>query len=159
MPGDRSYLAGNRALEDGDHAAAEAAYRAALAEDPMHLPALRGLARSLHQRGAYDDALLTYDEAIAHDPEFGPTYANRGLLLDTMGRHEEALGDYMRALELAPELADGPDWLTWFLRRQPEAPPNIADRANHLRAELAKPEAERVLRLPEIDAQQRPQQR
>jgi tetratricopeptide (TPR) repeat protein len=155
-PGDRSYLAGNRAFEDGDYAAAEAAYRAALSEDPMHLRALRGLARSLHQRGAHEDALLTYDEAIAHDPEFGATYANRGSLLDSMGRQEEALADYMRALELAPDLADGPNWLTGFLRQQPEAPPNIADRASHLRAELAKPAAERVLRVPQGGAQQRP---
>ena len=75
-----------------------------------------------------------------------------------MGRHEEALGDYLRALELEPELADGPNWMTRFLRKQPEPPPTIADRANYLRAELAKPEAERVLRVPEIDAQQRPYQ-
>jgi tetratricopeptide (TPR) repeat protein len=75
-----------------------------------------------------------------------------------MGRHEEALADYMRALELDPELADGPHWLTRFLRNQPEAPPTIADRAAYLRAELAKPEAERVLRIPELDAQQRPYQ-
>ena len=53
---------------------------------------------------------------------------------------------------------EGPHWLTRFLRNQPEAPPTIADRARYLRAELAKPEAERVLRMPEIDAQQRPYQ-
>jgi hypothetical protein len=64
----------------------------------------------------------------------------------------------MRALELDPELAEGPHWLTRFLRNQPEAPPTIADRARYLRAELAKPEAERVLRVPQIDAQQRPYQ-
>ena len=157
-PGDREYLAGNRAFEDGAYARAEAAYQAALAENPGHLFALRGLARSLHTQGGHDEALLTYDAAIAQDPEFAGTYANRGILLDTMGRHEEALADYMRALELDPEVADGPHWLTRFLRNQPEVPPSIADRANYLRAELAKPEAERVLRMPEIDAQQRPYQ-
>ena len=155
-PGDREYFAGNRAFEDGAYERAEAAYRDALAADPMHLFALRGLARSLHMQGAYDRALATYDEAIAHAPEFAATYANRGILLDTMGRHEEALANYMRALELDPELADGPHWLTRFLRNQPEPPPTIADRAEYLRAELTKPEAERVLRIPEIDSQQRP---
>jgi tetratricopeptide (TPR) repeat protein len=155
-PGDREYFAGNRAFEDGAYDRAEAAYREALAKDPMHLFALRGLARSLHLQGAHDRALATYDEAIAHAPEFAGTYANRGILLDTVGRHEEALADYMRALELDPELADGPHWLTRFLRNQPEAPPSIADRADYLRAELSKPVSERVLRIPEIDAQQRP---
>jgi len=157
-PGDMAYLAGNRAFDDRAYAQAEAAYREALDENPGHLFALRGLAQSLHTQGAHEAALATYDEAIAHDPEFGATYANRGILLDTMGRHEEALADYMRALDLEPELADGPHWLTRFLRNQPEAPPTIADRADYLRAELAKPAAERVLRVPEIDARQRPYQ-
>jgi len=83
-------------------------------------------------------------------------YANRGILLDTMGRHEEALADYDEALAIDAEVAKGPHWLTRFLRNQPEAPPTIADRARYLRAELAKPEAERVLRVPEVDQQQRP---
>jgi len=73
-----------------------------------------------------------------------------------MGRHEEALADYDQALRLDREIASGPHWLTRFLRKQPEAPPTIADRAAYLRAELAKPADERVLRIPEIDAQQRP---
>jgi len=157
-PGDMAYHDANKLFEHGSYERAAARYRAALEEAPGHIHALRGLAQSLHQMGAPDEALLIYDEAIAYAPEFGATYANRGILLDTMGRHEEALADYMRALELAPELAEGPHWLTRFLRNQPEAPPTIADRAAYLRAELAKPEAERVLRIPELDAQQRPYQ-
>jgi tetratricopeptide (TPR) repeat protein len=157
-PGDQDYFAGNRAFEDGTYAQAEAAYREALAENSDHIFALRGLAQSLHQQGEHERALATYDEAIAREPDFAAAYANRGILLDTMGRHEEALGDYMRALELDPELADGPNWLTRFLRNQAEAPPTIADRARYLRAELTKPEAERVLRMPEVDEQQRPYQ-
>ena len=157
-PGDMAYFAGNRAFEDGDYGRAESDYRAALAAAPDHLFALRGLAQSLHQEGRYDDALAAYDEAIARAPGFGATYANRGILLDTMGRHEEALGDYTRALKLDPKLAEGPNWLTRFLRNQPAPPPTIADRAAYLRAELAKPEGERVLRLPEVDQRQRPYQ-
>jgi tetratricopeptide (TPR) repeat protein len=157
-PGDMAYFAGNRAFADGEYRLAEADYRQALAAAPEHLFALRGLASSLHQQGRHDQALAVYDEAIARAPEFGATYANRGILLDTMGRHEQALADYVRALELDPEVADGPHWLTRFLRNQPEPPPTIADRARYLRAELAKPEAERVLREPELDAKQRPYQ-
>ena len=66
------------------------------------------------------------------------------------------MSDYSRALELDPEIASGPHWLTRFLRNQAEAPPTIADRAQYLRAELAKPAAERLLRQPEDDAAQRP---
>src|SRR5690606_14528018 len=105
-----------------------------------------------------DQALAVYDEAIARAPDFAGTYANRGILLDTMGRHEEALVDYTKALQLDPSIADGPNWLTRFLRKQAETPPTVADRAAYLRAELAKPEDERLLVVPEIDRQQRPYQ-
>jgi tetratricopeptide (TPR) repeat protein len=157
-PGDMAYHDANKLFEDGYYTRAAAGYGKALEEAPGHLDALRGLAQSQHKAGAQEEALALYDEAIARAPEFGPTYANRGILLDTMGRHEEALADYMRALELAPELAEGPNWLTRFLRKQADAPPTIFDRARYLRAELAKPEAERVLSVPELDAQQRPYQ-
>jgi tetratricopeptide (TPR) repeat protein len=155
-PGDFAYHDANNLFEDGFYERAAAAYREALTEAPDHLHALRGLARSLHKMGAHDEALAVYDQAIARAPDFGGTYANRGILLDTMGRHEQALADYTRALQLDPAIADGPHWLTRFLRNQPEAPPTVADRAAYLRAELAKPEGERVLLVPEVDAKQRP---
>jgi tetratricopeptide (TPR) repeat protein len=165
-PGDMAYHAGNRAFEDGNYQRAAEEYRAALEENPDHVHALRGLARSVHLAGQHDEALVLYDEAIARTPAqpqdegeraaLAANYANRGILLDTLGRHEEALADYNRALEIDREIAKGPHWLTRFLRNQPEAPPTIADRAAYLRAELAKPEGERVLRMPEIDQQQRP---
>ena len=157
-PGDMAYHAANKLFEDGDYQRAAERYRGALDEAPGHVDALRGLARSLHMAGEHVAALESYNAAIAAAPEFGATYANRGILLDTMERHEEALADYMRALELDAELAEGPNWLTRFLRNQAEAPPTIADRARYLRAELSKPEAERMLRVPELDDQQRPYQ-
>lgn len=155
-PGDFAYHAANTLFEDGAYDRAAASYREALAEAPGHVHALRGLGRSLHKMGNHDQALVIYDEAITLDAGFAGTYANRGILLDTVGRHEEALVDYTRALELDPEVSDGPHWMTRFLRNQAEAPPTIADRAQYLRAELAKPVAERLLRLPEDDTGQRP---
>ena len=155
-PGDFAYHAANNLFEDGFYERAAVGYRDALAEAPGHLDALRGLARSLHKMGALAEALAVYDEAIARAPDFAGTYANRGILLDTMGRHEEALVDYTKALQLDPSIADGPHWLTRFLRNQAEPPPTVADRAAYLRAELAKPEGERLLIVPEIDQQQRP---
>jgi len=155
-PGDLAYHDANTLFEDGFYERAAEGYREALAEAPDHIHALRGLARSLHQTGRHDDALALYDQAITREPGFAGSYANRGILLDTMGRHEEALADYTVALDLDPSIADGPHWLTRFLRNQAEAPPTIADRAAYLRAELAKPEGERVLLMEEADRQQRP---
>ncbi|HET6521721.1 MAG TPA: tetratricopeptide repeat protein [Geminicoccaceae bacterium] len=155
-PGDLAYLDAENLFASGDYDRAAARFRETLAAAPDHDHALRGLAQSLHMQGRHDEALAAYDEAIARDPGFAAAYANRGIALDTLGRHEEALRDYERALELNPELAAGPHWLTRFLRNQPERPPTIADRAAYLRSELAKPEDERLLRVPEADARQRP---
>lgn len=73
-----------------------------------------------------------------------------------MGWHEEALAHYERALALEADLADGPHWMTRFLRNQAERPPSIADRAACRREQLALPESERVLLMPDIDDAQRP---
>jgi tetratricopeptide (TPR) repeat protein len=108
------------------------------------------------QLGRNDDALRRFDSAIVRDPEFAATYANRGILHDRMGHYELAIADYDRALSLDSEISEGPHWLTRFLRLQAEKPPDIAERAAYLREQLAKPESERLLRVPELDEQQRP---
>jgi len=155
-PGDRAYLSGQRFFEDARYTQALDEYQQALAEVPDHVHAWRGKARTLLQLGRYDEALMAFDEAIARAPDFAGTYANRGILYDRMGRHEKALADYERALEMDEGVAEGPGWLSRFLRLQPERPPTIEDRARYLRAQLAKPESERVLRVPELDEAQRP---
>ncbi len=154
-PGDAAYLAGNKLFEDGDYQRALDKYDEALDETPNHLHAMRGRARSLMQLGQSTRALTAFNTAIALEPEFGGTYANRGMLHDRMGRYEKAIADYEHAVALYPEVADGPHWLRRFLRNQPEKPPDVAERAAYLRKELAKPENERVMRIPELDAEQR----
>jgi len=155
-PGERAFQAGERAFADGQYARALKAYNQALQLEPELLPALRGRARGLMQLGRLDESLAAFDEAVGRAPDFAATYANRGILHDRMGDYRAALADYEHALKLDPALADGPNWLTRFLRLQPERPPTIADRARYLRVELAKPSGERLLRVPEIDAEQRP---
>lgn len=155
-PGDGAYLAANKRFEDGDYKGALTEYEAALRENPEHLHALRGKARSLLQLERYPEALEAFNAAIARAPEFGGSYANRGILFDRMGEYEKALADYEHALRLDASVAEGPGWLTRFFRLQPEKPPTVADRAGYLRRELAKPEGERVLRVPALDRQQRP---
>ncbi len=154
-PGDAAWHSGNNLFEDGRYERALAGYAEALAQNPAHIHALRGYARALAQLGRHQKALAAFNEAIAREPGFAFTYANRGILRDRMGEHRAALADYEKALELNPETGKGPNWLTRFLRLQTEKPPGIADRARYLRAELAKPEGQRILRLPALDEQQR----
>jgi len=155
-PGDTEFLAADRFFEDGDYERARENYEAALKKAPEKVFALRGIARSLMQLGRNEDALAVFNEAISREPDFAATYANRGILYDRMGQYRKAMADYETALRLDPKIADGPSWITRFLRNQPEKPPTIADRLAYLRAQFALPESQRQLSAPEIDAEQRP---
>ncbi len=155
VPGQKTYEAANRYFEDANYQQAYDHYALALKEDPEMLPAMRGQARSLMQMGKYQEALEMFNEVIYREPNFAPSYANRGILHDRMGQYRKAIADYEKSIELDAEMVEGPNWLTRFLRLQPEKPPTVADRAAYLRQELAKPESERVLRIPEEDAKQR----
>ncbi len=156
VPGAHSVQAAAKHLEDGRNEDALREYESQLKDNPDNIYALRGKAQALMQMGNNDLALDTYNDAINLEQTFGVTYANRGILRDRMGDHKGALDDYNMALKLAPNTADGPGFLTRFLRKQSDKPPTIAERANYLREQLARPESERLLRLPEKDAQQRP---
>lgn len=155
QPGERSYHAANKMFEDGQYERALQAYDEALQIHPDDIHALRGRARSLMQMGRYEDALAAFNRAIEWKPEFAGTYANRGILYDRMGKYKKAIADYEKAVQLDVDVAGGPNWLTRFLRLQPEKPPTVADRARYLREQLAKPESERLLRMPEMDGAQR----
>lgn len=157
-PGDNAYLAGNNFFQDGHYQNALIEYEHALQKNPLHIYALRGKARALLQLGEYERALRNFDEAISREPTFAGTYANRGILYDRMGQHEAALKDYDKALNMDKSVSDGPGWLTRFFRLQPEKPPTIAERAAYLRQQLALPKDQRLLKLPEVDEQQRPYQ-
>lgn len=154
-PGDNAYHEANTLFEDGYYERALDRYEDALQEAANHIHARRGRARTLLQLGRFPEALEEFNAVISIEPDFAAAYANRAILWDRMGRYQQAIEDYERALALNPELADGPHWLTRFLRLQVEKPPTIADRARYLREQLALPEHERLLRVPEVDATQR----
>lgn len=154
-PGSIEYQAGERFFEDERYTEAIQEFDKVLSIDPSNTRAISGKARSLMQMGKDKNALELFNEAIAQDPEFAANYANRGILHDRMGHYELAIRDYEKAISLDPEITEGPNWLTRFLRLQADKPPTIADRARYLREQLAKPESERVLRIPEQDAKQR----
>ena len=153
--GNLEYRTGNLRLEDGEYEAALREFNSALAIKPEFPGSLLGRGQALMGLGRDEEALDAFNRALEVDPQFAVGYANRGILLDRMGQYERAIADYRKALGLKPDLAEGPGWLTRFFRLQPQRPPTIADRVDFLQRELAKPPGERLLRVPELDAQQR----
>ena len=154
-PGQNAYITGDKFFEDGDYARALEEYEIALKQEPDAPYLARAKARALMQLGRNEEALTWFDRAVNLQPFFGGTYANRGILYDRMGQYELAVADYKRALELDEEIGEGPNWLTRFLRKQPDKPPTVKERLEYLKVQLAKPEGERLLRVPEVDEQQR----
>ncbi len=155
VPGDYHVRQGNYRLEDAQFQDAVTEFERAIEQRPDHRDAHFGLAITYMQMGRLEDALAKLDQVAEIAPGFGAAYANRGIVHDRLGLYQEALADYRRALELEPELAEGPGWLWRFLRNISEKPPTIADRADYIEAELAKPPEERLLSLPEVDREQR----
>ena len=155
LPGQNAFITAEKFFEDGDYERALTEYETALSENSDAPYLVRAKARTLMQLDRNEEAKEWFDRAIEIQPFFGGTYAIRGILYDRMGRYEPAIRDYEKALELDKEIGKGPHWLTRFLRKQPEKPPTVKDRLEYLKAELAKPAGERLLRMPEIDEQQR----
>jgi endonuclease/exonuclease/phosphatase family metal-dependent hydrolase len=86
----------------GDLAAAERAYRQALAQAPEHPLALHYLGVLLYQQGQPALALPLLDRAVALVPAEPDFHNNRGLALAALGRGREAIDAYRGALERKP---------------------------------------------------------
>jgi tetratricopeptide (TPR) repeat protein len=154
-PGENRYRLANKYLEDGKYDEALKILNELLVKNAEYKEAHLAKAITLMQMGRLDESRKSFDRAIGLDDHYAQAYADRGILNDRAGQFEAALKDYRKALELDPKLAEGPGWLWRFLRNIPERPPTIADRADYLEEQLKKPESERLLRVPEIDAKQR----
>ncbi len=155
-PADGAYLDGNTYFREGAYEQAAASYRNALEINSQHVAALRGLANAQVQLRRYDEGLTTIERAVRLEPGNGGNYAIRGIILDHTGRHDLAMADYQKSLELDPDVAQGMSWLDRLLYNVQERPPTVADRLKYLKQQMALPESKRVLRVPEIDEQQRP---
>jgi DNA-binding transcriptional MerR regulator len=94
------------ALEADDPAAAEAAYRQALALDPDLADAHLNLGRLLHEGGNPAAAEAHYRQALAVDPDDALAAYNLGVALQDQQRPRDAADSYERALGLDPTLAD-----------------------------------------------------
>jgi len=154
-PGDYNVRTGNYRLEDGQYDAAVKEFSEALGKNPDHAMARLGLAVTFMQTGKDMEALQEFNLVIELKPEVAAAYANRGILYDRSDQHEKALADYRKALELDPKILEGPGFLWRFMRNIDEKPPTIQDRADYIEAELAKPESERLLKVPDLDKKQR----
>ena len=154
-PGDINVRKGNYRLEDAQYDEAIKEFSEALEKNPEHSMARLGLAITYMQTEKYMRALQEFNLVIEQTPEVAAAFANRGILYDRLGEHRKALADYKKALELDPEILEGPGFLWRFMRNIDEKPPTIKDRAEYLEAELAKPEAERLLKVPSEDEKQR----
>ena len=153
--GELHYRRGHLRLEDGLHEEALTEFERQLGLNSRHPGGQLGKALALMGLARNAEALAALNQAIALQPDFAAAFANRGILHDRMGQPENALIDYRTALELDPSLGDGPGWITRFFRKQAQAPPTIRDRARYLELQFQKPAAERLLRVPELDAAQR----
>ena len=154
-PGENSNRLANKHLEDGNFDEALLVFNDVLAQFPDYKDAHFGKAVTLMQMGDLENSRLSFDKAIELDSNFAEAYANRGILNDRTGNYEDAVKDYKKAIGLDPEVTEGPGYIWRFLHNVSERPPTIADRAVYIEAELKKPESERLLKVPEIDEQQR----
>lgn len=154
-PGENKYRVANQYLVDGDLEEALRAFNESISLNPSYKAAYLGKAITLMQMARYDEAREEFERAIQFDEHFAEAYANRGILHDRTGNYEKAVHDYREAVKLRPELDEGPGLIWRFLHLVDKKPPTLSDRADYIEAELKKPEPERLLRIPEIDDQQR----
>jgi tetratricopeptide (TPR) repeat protein len=95
-----------RELEADDLAAAERAYRQAIAKGSQSADAYLNLGALLYESGRLDEALRTYDQGLTHTPHEARLHYNRALALEDLQRHDEALAAYGACLKRAPDFAD-----------------------------------------------------
>jgi tetratricopeptide (TPR) repeat protein len=165
-PGDYEVRQGDILLTDGEYEQAIERFDAALAVSPEHRGALMGKAiaylqsdRRVEADAAFTHLIEVLSRTLAPDDATGRgvlsgAYANRGILHDRLGRYEAALADYERALAIDPGAIEGPTLFHRILYGNTH-PATVRNRSEYLRRQLALPESERLLRVPQIDARQR----
>ena len=89
----------------GDHAAALAAYRAALATGSRHPVLLNNLGLSLQALDRLEEAAGAFSEAAERAPDMAQAHANLADVMREQHRFGEAIVAYTRALALEPRVA------------------------------------------------------
>ena len=164
-PGDFETREGDIHLSTGEFEEAIEDFDAALVVEPGHYGAMMGRAVALLQLGRMDEAEAAFHDLIAflagaersdnlnERGVLAAAHANLGILLDRQGRYEEALVAYDRALRIDAEAVEGPG-VSYQILHDPQ-PATVANRAAYLAEQLALPEDERLLAVPELDDRQR----
>jgi tetratricopeptide (TPR) repeat protein len=164
--GDFEVRQGDILLGDQDYDAALERFTAALDISPNHRGALMGRAVAYLQSGRHEEAeaeftyligFLTKNletDDITGRAVMAAAYANRGILHDRLGRYEKALSDYIQALKIDEETVSGPGVIDDILLYRVE-PATVRGRAVYIKKQLALPEDQRLLRVPELDSEQR----
>jgi len=88
----------------GDLAAAEKEYRAALEEFPYSATTLNNLGNLLYRTARYDEALTYFQRSMEAEPDFADAYNNAGLIYEVRNDYENAERFYKMAAELDPKL-------------------------------------------------------
>lgn len=105
------------AHQQGELDAAEAAYRAVLADVPEQPDALHFLGLVTHDRGDPESAVALIRQSIAAFPRNAAAHNNLGNVLKTLGRPAEAAEAYMAAIRVDAGHADSWSNLGLLLRR------------------------------------------
>jgi tetratricopeptide (TPR) repeat protein len=108
-----------------DYSRAEAAFRQALAHDPLHAPSLNYLGYMLAERGdRLDEAVSLVERALAIDPDNGSYLDSLGWALFKQKKVDQAEPLLRRAAEQAPNNSVVQDHLgdvLWAAGKRPEA--------------------------------------
>jgi tetratricopeptide (TPR) repeat protein len=105
-PGAPAWFERGLALEATDPAAAEAAYRQALALAPELEAAWLNLGAMFSDAARYTELATLSEAALEHCPASPLVHFNRGVALDHLERLPEAMASYEQSLALDPKLAD-----------------------------------------------------
>ena len=97
--------------QQGQLAAAEAAFTRLLKSQPRHFGSLQMLGAMAYRQGDYARALAWFEQAAAADPAQAGAHSNQGLALHALQRYAEAVASYGRALERKNDLPEA-----WFNR-------------------------------------------
>ena len=105
-------------LVKSDPAAAEAAWREALAIDERNPEALFHLGNRLRERGEHDAAIAYFERALERAPGHAGALNNLGLALEARGDAQRAEARYREVLEAQPQHADAHANLANLLQAQ-----------------------------------------
>lgn len=93
-------------LEDNNRAAAEEAYRKAIAAAPAFADAYLNLGCLLCDAGRCDEAIRLYRAALKHAPDEPMLHFNLAIALEDQKKPAEALACYEKCLELSRDFSD-----------------------------------------------------